>query len=228
MPDLVLGLETSGSWMQLCLLEDGVLLGEDRRQHEQRLSVELHPCLANLLSVARKSARDLTAIGVCSGPGSFTSVRIGVTAANALGYALGIPVVGVSSLRGLAQEAHALSDDPVLTLVSAGGQEAFVSGYVKTDTGWSERLAPRLMQVSDLAATVQILGKTCAVAGDPSGPWADALPDARYLVASAVPRARTIAELCRSELFATPDPSHRVLPHYLRPSAAEARLSTPC
>jgi tRNA threonylcarbamoyladenosine biosynthesis protein TsaB len=76
-----------------------------------------------LLAAAGMRAGDLEALVVGTGPGSFTSTRIGLAAVRGLELALGIPVAGVSTLDALgagSQDAHPMID--------AGRQEIFVPG----------------------------------------------------------------------------------------------------
>ncbi|MFA5020624.1 MAG: tRNA (adenosine(37)-N6)-threonylcarbamoyltransferase complex dimerization subunit type 1 TsaB [Patescibacteria group bacterium] len=58
---------------------------------------KLLPAIAKLLAAEKIKPEGLKAIGVVVGPGGFTSVRIGVAAANGLGYGLRVPVVGIKS-----------------------------------------------------------------------------------------------------------------------------------
>lgn len=60
------------------------------------------PQIKQLLDMADKTRRDLTAIAVSIGPGSFTGLRIGMATAKTMAYALGIPIVGVPTMEGLA------------------------------------------------------------------------------------------------------------------------------
>jgi tRNA threonylcarbamoyladenosine biosynthesis protein TsaB len=57
------------------------------------------PSIQKLLKRSNKSLKDISAIAVLTGPGSFTGTRVGVTIANALSWALGIPVFGISNDR---------------------------------------------------------------------------------------------------------------------------------
>lgn len=66
------------------------------RSTPRRQSTRLLPLIDALLRKARQPITTLKGIGVVRGPGGFTAVRIGVATANALGYALQIPVVGIS------------------------------------------------------------------------------------------------------------------------------------
>ena len=57
-------------------------------------SQKLLPFIEEILEKENKSFKDLTEIGVHTGPGSFTGIRVGVAVANSLGYGLNIPVNG--------------------------------------------------------------------------------------------------------------------------------------
>ncbi len=61
---------------------------------QQLGSQALLPLIQNALKKAGISLQDLTGVNVATGPGSFTGIRVGVSVANALGFALGIPVNG--------------------------------------------------------------------------------------------------------------------------------------
>jgi tRNA threonylcarbamoyladenosine biosynthesis protein TsaB len=71
----------------------------------ERHGRNLLPAVRELLRNAGLTARDLGGIAVGLGPGSYTGLRIGVTAAKTLAYALGVPLVGLDSLEVLARNA---------------------------------------------------------------------------------------------------------------------------
>lgn len=70
----------------------------DRGQAERLL-----PMLEEILATAGASWGDLTAIGIGTGPGNFTGLRVGVAAARGLALGLGIPAVGVPAFEALAE-----------------------------------------------------------------------------------------------------------------------------
>lgn len=65
----------------------------------------LFPLIEAALAEAGAGHGDISRIGVCTGPGSFTGIRVGVAAARGLALGLGVPSVGISRLEALAAEA---------------------------------------------------------------------------------------------------------------------------
>jgi tRNA threonylcarbamoyl adenosine modification protein YeaZ len=104
---LVLGIDTStpATGVALCSVESTGEIREvaHREEIDPRRSGEmLAPLITEALSEAGGKACDLAAIVVGVGPGPYTSLRVGIVTAAALGDALGIPVHGVCSLDGFA------------------------------------------------------------------------------------------------------------------------------
>jgi tRNA threonylcarbamoyladenosine biosynthesis protein TsaB len=107
---MLLGIDTCGAtgtialarWSDGCvsLLAQAKLVGKT-------YSAQLVPKIHDLLKAQGSSPKDLTAIVVVNGPGSFTGVRIGVSSAKALAEALSLPLLAVSRLAVLAQKAQA-------------------------------------------------------------------------------------------------------------------------
>jgi len=98
----VLSLDTATSVLSVALGTGERLIGETTMIGARDHSVRVFPVIDALLDAAGWEMRSLEGIVVGDGPGSYTGVRIGVTAAKTLGYALRIPVVGVSTLLGMA------------------------------------------------------------------------------------------------------------------------------
>jgi tRNA threonylcarbamoyl adenosine modification protein YeaZ len=115
---LVLAFDTATDVATSALLRDGVVLGE-------RVSVArtLLEDVDDFLHAAGAEPGDLDALVVGTGPGSFTSTRIGLSLARGLGLGLGIPAAGVSTLDALAA-----ARDDAYPVVDARRREVFVSG----------------------------------------------------------------------------------------------------
>lgn len=101
----ILGIDTSSSSLSVAVMDDDLLKGEFTLNHKLTHSEQMMPLLDSLLSHLEFKMSDIDLIGVSVGPGSFTGIRIGVAAANAMAMALDIPVVGISSLEAMAYTA---------------------------------------------------------------------------------------------------------------------------
>ncbi|MEM1261882.1 MAG: tRNA (adenosine(37)-N6)-threonylcarbamoyltransferase complex dimerization subunit type 1 TsaB [Pseudomonadota bacterium] len=106
---------------------------------------------------------ELTAIAIGSGPGSFTGVRLGVSVAQGLGFALDKPLVPISSLAAVAQRAFTVSDrDQALVAQDARMGELYVGRYRRGDDGLAVEETPdRLIAPTDLTIAADV-----ALAGD--------------------------------------------------------------
>ena len=115
---LVLAFDTATDVATSALLRDGEVLGE--RVGEARTLLE---DVDELLAGANAGAPDLDALVVGTGPGSFTSTRIGLAFARGLGLALTIPAAGVSTLDALAA-----GQPGACAVIDARRREVFVAG----------------------------------------------------------------------------------------------------
>ena len=98
----ILGLDSSGMVAGVAIVEDGLLLAEYTTNYKKTHSQTLLPMVEEIVSMLGIDLKELDAIAVAEGPGSFTGIRIGVSTAKALAVVNNIPVVGVTSLEGLA------------------------------------------------------------------------------------------------------------------------------
>lgn len=98
----VLALDTSTAALTAALLEGGAVVDERHSQAERNHSIKLLPTVQSLMADNGWSGKstDLVAVGV--GPGSYTGVRIAVTAGKTMAWTWDKPVIGVSSLEALA------------------------------------------------------------------------------------------------------------------------------
>lgn len=124
---VILSFDTSGSATSVAVTAEGKLLGEVTLNSPINHSVTLMPTIDFLMAQLGLAPADLTRIAVAQGPGSYTGLRIAVTAAKTLAATLGIELVGVSSLQAIAERAH--SDRLVLPLMNARRGLVYAGGY---------------------------------------------------------------------------------------------------
>ena len=99
----ILAFETSAKAASVALLEKGKLLGEAYQNTGLTHSQTLMVMAEDLLKACNLTAKDVEAVAVAAGPGSFTGVRIGVAAAKGFAWGAELPCYGVSTLEAMAR-----------------------------------------------------------------------------------------------------------------------------
>ena len=133
-------LDTSTEWCSAALWLDGQLHAR-RVLAEQRHSSLLLPMLDELLRESAVSLRQLDGIAYGAGPGSFTGLRIACAVTQGLALGADLPVVGVSTLESIAEQAGA---DHVLAVLDARMAEVYWAAYRREGTGWRAASEPQL------------------------------------------------------------------------------------
>lgn len=126
----ILALDTASPAPSVTLLAEGGVWERPIPQ-DRRASEELLPAIEHCFASAGTRMSECDRIAVCSGPGSFTGVRIGLATAWALGRAAGVPVETASTLEALAETARTLGDTPgrVAVALDAGRGEVVLAVY---------------------------------------------------------------------------------------------------
>lgn len=124
----VLGIETSTPAGSIALIDDEEIIFEYTYQGKLEHSAWLMPAIDKLLKDANLSLKDIEAIAVSSGPGSFTGLRIGISTIKGIVHGLGIPVVGVSILDSLAYNLL-YTEKVICPILDAKKKEVYVALY---------------------------------------------------------------------------------------------------
>ena len=98
----ILAFETSAKAASVAITDNGKLLGESYQNTGLTHSQTLMVMAEDLLKACNLSVKDVQAVAVAAGPGSFTGVRIGVAAAKGFAWGAELPCYGVSTLEAMA------------------------------------------------------------------------------------------------------------------------------
>ncbi len=143
---LILNIDTALDTASVCLCEDGKELqlshSEDQKDHASWLHTEI----TGLLQKSGKSIKELDAVAVSIGPGSYTGLRVGLAAAKGFCYALNIPLITVNSLRIIAGAAKDETIDMICPLIDARRMEVFTAVY---DKDLREKISPHALVIDE-------------------------------------------------------------------------------
>jgi tRNA threonylcarbamoyladenosine biosynthesis protein TsaB len=162
---LILGIETSSPQVSCALGGDDGLLAAVRVDRGQRHAELLAPLIEQLCDAAQVTLAEVDAVAVGVGPGLFTGLRVGLATARAMASALGVPMIGVSSLDVVAHPAR-FADRTVVAVTDARRGELFWAFY-RPGLDRSVRLTePRVGSPAELAAEIAGRPGPCLLVGD--------------------------------------------------------------
>ncbi|MCX7843647.1 MAG: tRNA (adenosine(37)-N6)-threonylcarbamoyltransferase complex dimerization subunit type 1 TsaB [Clostridia bacterium] len=124
----ILAVDTSSQVAAVAVSEGTKILGEYSINHKNTHSQKLMPMVNELLGSLEMTASDIDVFAASIGPGSFTGLRIGVTAIKAMAFAAGKPVVSVPTLEALAYNAP-VSDCLICSIMDARNNQVYTALY---------------------------------------------------------------------------------------------------
>ena len=228
---IALAIDTSGDEATVALVRDepGAAAGEPRRREVlggevlatgMRHGVELFPALERIFRGAGVSPRDVDLVAVGTGPGSYTGLRVGITAARAFAYAASADLLGVPSCDAWAA-ATATDGRPLAVVLDARIRAVYVAVYESENGTWARRFGPEL---SDPALAAARIPHDAVVVGDGAGAYAESFPGRSPSPTPARAEAAQIARLALDRLGrGEHDAIESVVPLYLRRPEAEIK-----
>jgi len=147
---MLLAVDTSSQTLGLALYDGNRILAERIWQSKARHTVELAPAIDSMLKQCQSSPADLTRLAVATGPGSFTSLRVGLALIKGMALALKVPSAGIPSLDFLAA-AQRQSALPMAALLPAGRTRLAVCWYEYKEDTWHFTGDMKVMTAQELS-----------------------------------------------------------------------------
>ena len=127
----ILNIDTAISTASVCLARDGIAIQFAENKIQKGHTSWLHIAIRELMKKESLNFSDLNAIAVSIGPGSYTGLRIGLSAAKGLCYALKSPLITVGTLEMMAYAAREEPVDLLCPMIDARRNEVFTAVYDK-------------------------------------------------------------------------------------------------
>ena len=219
----ILGIDTSGKVAaaalydteQHCIKAQQTLY--TRRTHSQVIL----PLAERILSDLEMTWQQVEGFAVAVGPGSYTGLRIGVAAAKAMAFALGVPCAGISTLEGLAWQsmAHMGLIYPVMT---ARQTLVYAGIYRSSGAAVTCEQADGILEQQELAQQLNALGEPVLLVGDGAESVGNLLEQPRVLPVQQLQNGVGICLAAAAR--GTWIPQEQLLPSYLQQVKAEKDL----
>ena len=160
----ILAIESSASPASVAVAGEGRLIACTFQNNGLTHSATLMAMVESMLKSSRISLNDVDVIAAAVGPGSFTGVRIGVSAAKGLAWGSGKPCIGVSSLEAMA---YGAAEDGLICAVMDARCNQVYNALFSRESGRVERLCPdRAISLEELAAELKKTEKGVFLVGD--------------------------------------------------------------
>jgi len=150
---MLLAIDTSTRQMGLALYDGTQVLGEFLWHSRYYHTVELAPAVADMLSRSGLKMETIEALGVALGPGSFTSLRVGLSFVKGLALARHLPIIGIPTLDIVAAQQE-VSDLPLAAVLQAGRGRLALAWYEVGESGWESKEAATMTTADELAERI--------------------------------------------------------------------------
>src|SRR5919108_6091374 len=146
---MLLAVDTSTAQVGLAVYDGSQVISEYAWRSSQRHTVELAPAVSDLLRRCGLTIENIRGLGVALGPGSFTSLRVGLSLVKGIALARSLPLIGIPTLDILAA-AQPLSRLPLLVAIQAGRGRLAAGWYKRSKSKWQAKGPARVMTVKIL------------------------------------------------------------------------------
>ncbi len=151
---MLLAVDTSTAQVGLALYDGTQVLGEMTWSTRQHHTMELAPALSGLLNRSAVSMDMVTALAVAIGPGSFTSLRVGLSLVKGIALARHLPILGIPTLDVIAA-AQPVSKHALVALLQAGRTRIAFSVYKSEKKMWQAEGGVRSGTVDELLKEIE-------------------------------------------------------------------------
>lgn len=162
---ILLAIESSGLVASIAIMSDDTLIGEYTTNFKKTHSQTLLPMMNEVVQMTGISMKDVDAIVVSGGPGSFTGLRIGAATAKGLGLALEKPLVNVPTVDALAYNLYG-TDQVICPIMDARRQQVYTGLYTFEGDDFKVLCEQKAVSIGEIVEEINALGRPVIFLGD--------------------------------------------------------------
>lgn len=197
---IIINIETATTNCSVSIARNGelIVLREDNSPQYSHAE-QLHVFIQEALREASLSFKDISAIAVSKGPGSYTGLRIGVSAAKGLCFSLGLPLISVPTLEVLVEQGKAKGYDFMVPLLDARRMEVYAAVF---DAHGNQIRDTRAEIIQDDSYSEYTQKGKVLLIGDGAEKCRELLQHPNFTFRAALPSSREMAELSHKKFLA--------------------------
>ena len=157
---MLLAIDSSTQTVGIALFDGSQVIGEMIWQTRTHHTVELSPAIDELFTKCGVEYSQLKGLAVASGPGSFTSLRIGFAIVKGLSLSLHIPAIAIPTLDILVA-AQPVRDMPLVAILQAGRNRYAVGHYTSQSKGWVLKGDLEIMKIDEISLSIDSTTMLC-------------------------------------------------------------------
>ncbi|MFS0752785.1 tRNA (adenosine(37)-N6)-threonylcarbamoyltransferase complex dimerization subunit type 1 TsaB [Oceanobacillus sp. 1P07AA] len=220
----ILAIDTSNQVLGVALLKNGEIIAELTTNLAKNHSVRLMPAIESLMYQVSMQPEDLDRIVVAKGPGSYTGVRIGLSTAKTMAWALQIPVVGVSSLEVLAYQGK-FFNGIICPFFDARRGLVFTGGYQFNDNKIEKVIEEENLLMTAMLDKLKKQGENVVFLSPDMDQFKEIIKEELgdlAIIPESVYQLPKASHLGLAGMNIEPKDIHELVPNYLRLAEAEA------
>ena len=222
----ILGIDTSTMAANVAVLEDDKLICEYTINTKKTHSQKLMPMIENMLKLSDLDIKEIDAIAICVGPGSFTGLRIGMATAKAMAHVNNIPLIGVNSLEILGANMD-LCNRNICSILDAQRNQVYMNKYILKDDKITELEEISIKPIDALLEEISSSNEDWVLVGEAVYKYKEKIEEISNITipspANNITKASTLCFVARDKMLANDQVynCYNINPMYIRKSQAE-------
>lgn len=222
----ILGIDTSTMAANVAVLEDDKLICEYTINTKKTHSQKLMPMIENILKLSDLDIKEIDAIAICVGPGSFTGLRIGMATAKAMAHVNNIPLIGVNSLEILGANMD-LCNRNICSILDAQRNQVYMNKYILKDYKITELEEISIKAIDELLEEISSSNEDWVLVGEAVYKYKEKIEEISNITipspANNITKASTLCFVARDKMLANDQVynCYNINPMYIRKSQAE-------
>ncbi|WP_455539643.1 tRNA (adenosine(37)-N6)-threonylcarbamoyltransferase complex dimerization subunit type 1 TsaB [Terrisporobacter sp.] len=222
----ILGIDTSTMAANVAVLEDDKLICEYTINTKKTHSQKLMPMIENMLKLSDLEIKDMDAIGICVGPGSFTGLRIGMATAKAMAHVNNIPLIGVDSLEILGANMD-LCNRKICSILDAQRNQVYMNKYALENNKIKQLQEISIKPIDELLGEIASSDEQWVLVGEAVYKYKDKIDQIKNITipspANNITKASSLCTIARDKMLANEGVHncYDINPMYIRKSQAE-------